>query len=574
MQKQVLILNITRLGDLVQTVPLLARLEQEWPGVAIDLVIDTRLAAMAALLPGLRRVHTHDFKTVAKDSQGAPQGTEPLSPDIAAWAQSLAAVGYDRVINLTFTRWSGLLAAAIGAADTRGAVTTKGISVLKNPWLAYCVDMHQFRRFNRFNVADLFALGGSGLGSHQPIRFTVSSQAVEWARNRVAASRTLGLPLVAVQVSSSNAKKTWRPEYFGQTMAALSRQTPCVFVLTGTAHDAADVAVAVTAYQAAGETSELCDMVGQTDVQQLAALLKECQLVLASDTGPMHLAVGMGTAVINISVGHVDFRETGPYGPGYWVVQPVLDCAPCDMAEACTHHRCKDLIVPKQIAELARHVLGLAPFPECWTGVRVYQSAIDADGLVCYHQRAGHHDAMTEWYGTFWRRYWYEQFTGHGSRVTIDSKPPDCAEQQEHFCQLALEVDRVVQHAERLASLCHQPTVSAGDLKAAQDELIAARQVVMPMAMVSPAFGPITTALLRDLYDGRVLDTRTRAEQQAQAYRTWKTRMYHVMEQLQQTHDTRRMPPFTGQVARPSGGSRRMNGLLDVDRNSSERSAV
>ena len=531
MRKQVLIINVTRMGDLAQTVPLLRRLEEEWPGVAIDLVIDTRLTPMAELLPGLRHVHTYHFETVFKNSQGGPRGDEPLSPDIAAWTHSLAAIGYDRVINLTFTRWSGLLAAAIGASDTRGAVTTKGVSILKNPWLAYCVDMHQFRRFNRFNVADLFALGGSGLGSHQPIHFTVPSQAVEWARTRDAASRTLGLPLVAVQVSASKAKKTWRPEYFGQTMAALSRQTPCVFVLTGTANDAADIAVAVTAYRAAGGTSECCDMVEQTDVQQLAALLQECQLVLASDTGPIHLAVGVGTAVINISVGHVDFRETGPYGPGHWVVQPVLDCAPCDMAEACTHHRCKDLIVPKQVAELARHVLGLAPFPEHWTGVRVYQSAIDADGLVCYQQRAGHHDAMTEWYGTFWRRFWYEQFTGHTSCVSLDLAPPDLAEQQERFRQLAPELDRVAQHAEHLTSLCHQPTVTASNLKAAQEELIAAGQVVMPLAMASPAFGPITTALLRDLYDGRVLDTRTRADHQTRAYRIWKTRMYHVMEQ-------------------------------------------
>jgi len=78
-------------------------------------------------------------------------------------------------------------------------------------------------------------------------------------------------------------------------------------------------------------------------------------------------------------------------------------------------------------------------------------------------------------------------------------------------------------------------------LKAAQDKLIAARQVAMPTAMASRAFGHITTALLRDLYDGRVLDTRTRADRQAQAYRTSKTRMYDVMEQLQQTQDTRRM---------------------------------
>ena len=522
------------MGDLVQTVPLLLRLEEESPGVAIDLVIDIRLAPMAALLPGLRHIHTYDFKNMFKYAPDDPQENSLLSPDIAAWAQSLAEAEYDRVLNLTFSRWSGLLAAAIGAPDTRGAVTTKGISVLKNPWLAYCVDMHQFRRFNRFNVADLFALGGSGLGSHQSIRFTVPSQAVEWAQARVAPYRKLGLPLVAVQVTTSKIKKAWRPEYFGQTMAALSRQTPCVFVLTGTANDAADVAVAVTAYQLAGGTDTLCDMVGQTDVHQLAALLKECQLVLASDTGPMHLAVGVGTPVINISVGHVDFRETGPYGPGHWVVQPVLDCAPCDVADACAHHRCKELVIPEQVAELARHVLGLALFPECWTGVRVYQSAIDADGLLCYEQHVGHCDAITEWYGTFWRRFWYEQFTGRTSHVAFDQTPPDLAKQQAHFRQLAPELDQVVQHAEQLASLCHQQTVSTGDLKAAQDKLIAARQMVMPTATASPAFGPITTALLRDLYDSRVLDTRTRAEHQAHAYRTWRAQMYEIRDRLDQ----------------------------------------
>ena len=145
---------------------------------------------------------------------------------------------------------------------------------------------------------------------------------------------------------------------------------------------------------------------------------------------------------------------------------------------------------------------------------------------------------MTEWYGTFWRLFWYEQFTGLTSRIPLDLAPPDLAEPQEHLRQLAPGLDRVVQHAERLASLCHQASVSAGELKAEQDQLIAARQAVMPTAMASPAFGPVTTALLRDLYDGRVLHTRARAEHQAQAYRIWKTRLYEVLDRLQRTTHT------------------------------------
>ena len=104
---------------------------------------------------------------------------------------------------------------------------------------------------------------------------------------------------------------------------------------------------------------------------------------------------------------------------------------------------------------------------------------------------------------------------------------------------MAPELDRVAQYAEHLASLCYQPSVTDGELNAAHHKLIAARQAVMPTAVASPAFGPITTAHLRDLYDGRVLDTRSRADHQACAYRTWKIRMYEVRDCLQQTQDTR-----------------------------------
>ncbi|MFO0701082.1 MAG: glycosyltransferase family 9 protein [Nitrospira sp.] len=536
--KQVLILNITRMGDLVQTIPLLRRLEAEWPGVAIDLVVESRLVPVAALLPGLRHIHPYEFKSAFKHAPNGPQEAAAFPPDVAAWAESLAAVGYDRVINLTFTRWSGFLAAAIGAPDTRGAVTVNGISMLKNPWMAYCVDMHRFRRFNRFNVADLFALGGSSPGAHQPMTIPVSSHAAKWARGRVAVGGTRSLPLVAVQATASTTKKAWRPEYFAQTMAALSRKAPCAFVFTGTIDDAADVAAVITAYHAAGGTSACCNLVGQTDVQQLAALLKECRLVLTNDTGPMHLAVGVGTPVINLSVGHVDFQETGPYGPGHWVIQPVIDCAPCDMAEACAHHQCKDLIMPEQVAELARHVLGVAPFPEYWTGARLYQSTIDADGLAGYQQRAGHYNAITEWYGTFWRRFWYEELTGRTSSVPSELAPPDLTEPLQAFQRLAPEVDRVVEHAERLASLYHHASVSSEDLKTEQAKLIAARQVVIPTAMASPAFGPVTTALLRHLYDGRLFNARSRVDHQARAYRTWKSRLYQIREHLQQAQCT------------------------------------
>ena len=55
MSKQVLLINITRMGDLVQMGTLLQRLQHEWPGAAVDLVVDQRFASVASLLPRLRQ---------------------------------------------------------------------------------------------------------------------------------------------------------------------------------------------------------------------------------------------------------------------------------------------------------------------------------------------------------------------------------------------------------------------------------------------------------------------------------------------------------------------------------------
>ncbi len=152
--------------------------------------------------------------------------------------------------------------------------------------------------------------------------------------------------------------KAWRPEYFGQAMAHLSQHRQVGFVMIGTKKEDADVQEAIRCYRQAGGQGILCEAVGQTTVPQLIALLEHCQLMVTNDTGPMHMAVGVNTPVLNVSVGHVDFWETGPFGPGNWVIQPDIICGPCGFDKICPHHACKDHIIPQEVAELCLHLLG------------------------------------------------------------------------------------------------------------------------------------------------------------------------------------------------------------------------
>lgn len=532
MNRQALIINITRMGDLVQTIPLLGRLLHEWPGVQIDLVVDRTFASMAALLPGVRHVFAYDFQGLINDSRVMRKDVVTLYREISSWAKPLADAHYDRVINLTFNRRSGLLTAYIGASDIRGVTTTHdGVSVLHNPWFNYFADMHRHRRFNRFNLVDIYALGGSGPGPHGSLHLSMKEEAIEWAQQflRAGSDHT---SLIAVQIGASEEMKAWRPESFGRTMAAISRLTPATFVLIGTPGESEAVHQAIAAYRGAEGHATLIDAVGKTDLPKLAAMLAQCRVLLTNDTGPMHIAVGVGIPVIDLSVGHVDFNETGPYGRGHWVVQPDLGCAPCGFDQVCPHHACKDRLVPQQMAELCLHVLGLGPFPTPMTGVRLYESAIDEDGLVCYRLRVGHVDAESKWYGLFWRSYWYETFTQKRSRVSLDEPAPDGAEQQRVFQELAPMASHLLARAAEVLRLSRRHPIPVEKLQATQAELAFLRGQALELAMPSSAFGPSAVALLRELRNGDAMELSVMAQEQAQAYRTWAQRLRAVMDRL------------------------------------------
>lgn len=529
MNRQVLLINITRMGDLVQMGALLHRLQQEWPGAAVDLVVDQCFAPVAALLPHLRRVVTYDFHALVDDARVNARDIVALYRDIAAWALPLTKTRYDRIINLTFNKRSGFLASYIGAPEIRGVAAARdGRVAIHNEWMAYLADMHHYRRFNRFNLVDIYAWGGSGPGHFDPLSVAVPEAAREWARTFLSRYSSVN-SWMAIQVGASDAMKAWRPEYFGRALASMSQRSGIGMVLIGSAPEQAAVQEALRAYRAAGGGRTLLDVCGQTDLVQLAALLAECRLLVTNDTGPMHLAVGVGTPVVDTSVGHVDFHETGPYGPGHWVVQPDMACAPCGFEQVCFHHACKDRIVPDDVAALCLHVLNAGPFPHDARGIRIYQSAVDADGLTTYRLRAGHEEAVSAWYGSLWRRIWFESFTGLRSACAcLSESPPDFEEALGTLEKLLPLATRLVSRAQAMVALASRWPLPVAELKQAQLQEEKDRADWMDLSLRSPASGPAAIALLRDLQSDDEPTLAAMARSRTKSYRRWRARLEAV----------------------------------------------
>src|SRR5207247_7538000 len=69
------------------------------------------------------------------------------------------------------------------------------------------------------------------------------------------------------------------------------------------------------------------DLMGQTTLKELIALLRRARLLVTNDSGPMHLAAAVGTPVIAL-FGPTDLARTGPYGAGHTVLRTAAPCTP------------------------------------------------------------------------------------------------------------------------------------------------------------------------------------------------------------------------------------------------------
>jgi ADP-heptose:LPS heptosyltransferase len=540
--KQVLILNITRMGDLIQMGPLLARLREEWPDVAVDLVVDRRFAPVASMLNGLRDSISCDFHELIDSSRAAVKDVVTLVQDVAGWTRPLSERRYDRVINLTFNRPSAFLASYVGAPDIRGGRSAwDGGIVIDNAWMAYFTDIHRFRRINRFNLVDVYALGGSGPGTFAPLQLTISQESHEWARRFLASEHEASAQWIAVQAGASDVMKAWRPQLFGAALAYLSERWKGGIVFIGARSERDTVAQAIHAYRGAGGRNPVLNATGQTSIHQLAALLAECRLLLTNDTGPMHVAVAVKTPVIDLSVGHVDFQETGPYGPGHWVVQPELDCAPCGFEQVCAHHSCKDRLPPEQVAELMLYALGNGSFPTGLSTCRIYESVTDEDQLNTFRLRAGREPAMNVWYAAFWRRYWYESFTGLQSHVPMPDGPaPDAEDAMRRLAGLRPRLDALCKRAEDIVRTVRSTPIAKGALVSLQQEQVRERESVLRMGMDSLAVAPLTAEFMRTLHNDNVQGVERLARHHANAYRRWRVQLADIQRRLSEAGDQRR----------------------------------
>jgi heptosyltransferase-1 len=149
--------------------------------------------------------------------------------------------------------------------------------------------------------------------------------------------------------------KRWPVEFFAQVVRQLAEENKDLnFAILGSGADRP------LAENISRSKPDRClDLTGRTSLPEMVEWLRCADLVIANDTGPLHVAAALGRPVVAI-YGPSDPLHTGPHLQSAGVLQANhLPCVPC-MKRICSYHEplaCLRSITPEQVCARARVAL-------------------------------------------------------------------------------------------------------------------------------------------------------------------------------------------------------------------------
>jgi ADP-heptose:LPS heptosyltransferase len=155
--------------------------------------------------------------------------------------------------------------------------------------------------------------------------------------------------VVAVNPGAGWPSKRWMPERYAQVADRLMKEHGIrILIVWGPGERP-------LAERIAQAMSEKAVIAPETDLKQLMALMKRCRLLIAGDTGPLHIAAALGVPTVAL-FGPSDPARNGPYGRGHAIIRSLVPPATHWQKKEIGNHWMKGIPV-ETVAEAARKQL-------------------------------------------------------------------------------------------------------------------------------------------------------------------------------------------------------------------------
>lgn len=334
-RRRILIVKPSSLGDIIHSLPVLWELRKKYPDAIIGWVVKEVWQDILSDNPLIDHLIV-----LRKGIKG-----------IIAAIQEIRRLQFDTVIDLQGLFRSGLITYFSGASVRTGLSTAReSAPIFYNnkvpvpPGKIHAVDRYLLTVTNREKRELKFPLYINIDDDQWAIKFLLE--------NNLSDKR----PLIAINPSARWIKKRWPAASYSALINQLIKELKAGIIIIGSKDDipiANDIASHVN--------EGIVIATGKTTLRRLAALLEKVDLLITNDSGPMHIAAALGTAVVAL-FGPTDPVLTGPYGKGHIVLRKDLECSPC-LRKPCKKGRpvCMEAITAEDVLKAVRQLGTLPP---------------------------------------------------------------------------------------------------------------------------------------------------------------------------------------------------------------------
>lgn len=352
----ILVIQLARFGDFLQTTPLLQGLKAEDRSNRVSVLIDpanTVVAEKSGCVDEIITVSVNQLSNSVGESGDVFEKYQLLD----AACQELSSRYFDLVINLNYFKAAAVLSRVPGAGKVLGYTVNQGGAMIKSSWFVFFNNMVKYRMLSPFNLVDYFYYLYFDRPASKKISFQVS-RADEAAAAQLFSGQALGTgqKLIVVHPGTRNEKRSWPISFYSALIDRYLEQDDIEVVLTGSSEDRCLVAKILDSV-CSHKRASVHNLSGKASLPVMAAILKRADMLLCADTGILHLAAAMNTRILALFIGPASVYSTGPYCEGAVILQTATSCSACIENMPCDTLRCRNLILPEKVFELSLMVL-------------------------------------------------------------------------------------------------------------------------------------------------------------------------------------------------------------------------
>lgn len=338
--RSILLIKPSALGDICHSLPVLDFLRARFPEAAIHWIVNKPFAPLLEAHPSLRSVLLFD-RTAGKKGIGNLLSStwslvgrlRSVKPDLVIDLQGLLRTGFMSLATLAPVR--------IGLADSReGSRLGYTHRVAIPVGIVHAVDRY-------WQVA-------KALGATEPTPVPRLPIQPAWKEEADKILTDLPRPWTVLGPGSRWVTKRWLPAHFAEIGRRIFAERGGSVLLIGTpdeAHLSHEVNNALK--------GQCLDLTGKTSLGGLTGILSQADLVVANDTGPLHLAVAVGAKVASPFT-CTSIAKTGPFGQLDNAVATTVDCAASFLRE-CPNMKCMRELTADRLWPVIKKTLDEVP---------------------------------------------------------------------------------------------------------------------------------------------------------------------------------------------------------------------